>query len=218
MATLTDRRALRPSARTEVRGAGLPLAGLLFCLLAAGFLTVIMLGASLAPGYDYRGGAISDLGRIEATAWLFNLTLFGVGGLNIVAGTILYRWHRRAGLFALYLVAGSGAIGAGAIPLGTSDLHSIFALVAFLFFNLEAIATGFVLAGPMRPVSWVAGIIGLVYVAIMIVGDAGNPAVFGPIGHGGAERMIVYPVMLWMLALAGYLMAGRSAEDALETR
>ena len=218
MATLTDRRALRPSARTDVHGAGLPLAGLLFCLLAAGVLPVVVLGAALAPGYDYRGGAISDLGRIEATAWLFNLTLFGVGGLNIVAGTILYRWHRRAGLFALYLVAGSGAIGAGAIPLGTSDLHSIFALVAFLFFNLEAIATGFVLAGPMRPVSWVAGIIGLVYVAIMIVGDAGNPAVFGPIGHGGAERMIVYPVMLWMLALAGYLMAGRSAEDALETR
>jgi hypothetical protein len=48
-----------------------------------------------------------------------------------------------------------------------------------------------------------------VYVAIMIVGDAGNPAVFGPIGHGGAERMIVYPVMLWMLALGGYLMADR---------
>jgi hypothetical protein len=61
----------------------------------------------------------------------------------------------------------------------------------------------------MRPISWVAGIIGLVYVAIMIVGDAGNPAVFGPIGHGGAERMIVYPVMLWMLALGGYLMADR---------
>jgi hypothetical protein len=26
-------------------------------------------------------------------------------------------------------------------------------------------------------------------------------------GHGGAERMIVYPVMLWLMAFGGYLMA-----------
>jgi hypothetical protein len=32
--------------------------------------------------------------------------------------------------------------------------------------------------------------------------------VFGAIGHGGAERLIVYPVMLWMMAFGGYLMAG----------
>ncbi len=30
---------------------------------------------------------------------------------------------------------------------------------------------------------------------------------FGPIGHGGAERMIVYPVMLWLVAFGGYLLA-----------
>ena len=33
------------------------------------------------------------------------------------------------------------------------------------------------------------------------------PAAFGPIGHGGTERMIVYPAMLWMLAFGGHLMA-----------
>jgi hypothetical protein len=64
----------------------------------------------------------------------------------------------------------------------------------------------------MRPISWLAGAVGLVYVGIMVIGDSGNPAVFGPIGHGGAERMIVYPVMLWMLALGGYLMAAAPPE------
>jgi hypothetical protein len=38
------------------------------------------------------------------------------------------------------------------------------------------------------------------------------PAVFGPIGHGGMERMIVYPAMLWMMAVGGYLMAAREAD------
>jgi anti-sigma-K factor RskA len=48
---------------------------------------------------------------------------------------------------------------------------------------------------------------GIAFVVVMIIGDGGNPAIFGVIGHGGAERLIVYPVMLWMLALGGYLMA-----------
>jgi hypothetical protein len=52
-----------------------------------------------------------------------------------------------------------------------------------------------------------AGAIGLFFTIVMVIGDSGNPAVFGPIGHGGAERMIAYPVMLWLLALGGYLMA-----------
>lgn len=30
-----------------------------------------------------------------------------------------------------------------------------------------------------------------------------------PIGHGRTERMIVYPVMLWMLAFGGSLMDER---------
>jgi hypothetical protein len=60
----------------------------------------------------------------------------------------------------------------------------------------------------MRWVSLVAGLVGLAFVGLMIVGDSGNPGAFGPIGHGGAERMIVYPAMLWMMAFGGYLMAG----------
>jgi hypothetical protein len=58
----------------------------------------------------------------------------------------------------------------------------------------------------MRWVSILGGLVGFVYVVIMVIGDAGNPGIFGPTGHGGAERMIVYPAMLWMVALGGYLM------------
>jgi len=74
--------------------------------------------------------------------------------------------------------------------------------------NVEAIASASIVDGPMRVLSFLAGIVGLVFVVIMVIGDGGNPAVFGPIGHGGAERMIVYPAMLWLMAFGGYLMAG----------
>jgi hypothetical membrane protein len=193
-------------ART-VAGAALPTAGLLLFALSAGFMTMIMAAASMAPGYDIAGGAISDLGVIPETALLFNVGLIAAGALNLAAGFLLYRSHGRAWLLAIFALAGIGAVGTGLFPLDTGGLHGISALVAFLFFNIEALAGSVLVRGFMRWVSLVAGITGLVFVVLMVIGDAGNPAVFGPIGHGGAERMIVYPAMLWMMAFGGYLMA-----------
>jgi hypothetical membrane protein len=84
--------------------------------------------------------------------------------------------------------------------------------VAFVAFNLEPVVIGRVRRGSFRAISVAVGAIGLTFVALMIVGDGGNPAVFGPINHGGAERMIVYPVMLWLLAYGGLLAAGHEPE------
>jgi len=186
-------------------------AGELFFVEGAAFLTGIMLAASIPLAYDYHAGAISDLGVIDQTALLFNVLLVAVGGLNIVAGYLFYRAHGRSWLLAMFVVGGVGAIGAGLLPLSTGAPHALFALVGFLFFNLEAVATSRVLTAPMRWISLLAGLVGLVYVVVMVIGDSANSAVFGAIGHGGSERMIVYPAMLWLLALGGYLMS-RSGE------
>jgi len=182
-------------------------AGVLFIAVGVAFVTGIMILASIAPDYDYGAAAISDLGVIGQTALFFNVLLVTVGTLNIVGGYLFYRDHGSRGLLALYVVAGVGAIGAGLLPLSTGAPHSLFALAGFVFFNLEAIATARVLNGAMRVLSVVAGAIGLLYVVIMVIGDGGNPSVFGPIGHGGAERLIVYPAMLWLIALGGHLLA-----------
>jgi len=187
--------------------------GILFFTVGAAFITVTMLAASIAPGYDFNAAAISDLGVIAETSLLFNALLVAIGCLNIAGGYLFYRSHRRRWLLALYVVGGIGALGTGLMPLSTGGIHSLFALLAFLFVNLEAVATAAVLVGPMRLISVAAGAIGLVYLVVMVIGDAGNSAIFGAIGHGGSERMIAYPGMLWMLALGGYLMAcPRSSE------
>jgi hypothetical membrane protein len=208
MATLTftqSRAAARP---------GLRIAGALLFLLAAQFMTMIMLAASIAPGYDIPGGAISDLGTFPETAALFNVSLVAVGVLNIASGFLLFRAADRGWILPIFGVAGLGAIGAGLVPLNTSDFHGLFALVAFLFFNIQTLAAATLVKGPMRWVSMIAGLVGFAFVVIMIIGDGGNPAIFGPIGHGGAERMIVYPAMLWMMAFGGYLMAAHEVDAA----
>jgi len=182
-------------------------AGIAFVALGGGFLTVVMLAAAMVPGYDFHGGAISDLGVFAESQLLFNATLVVAGLLNVAGGYYLYRTHGKGWILALFVLAGIGAAGAGVFPLDSGDLHSLFALFAFAFFNLEALAVATRLSGAMRALAVLAGVVGLVFVGVMVVGDAGNPAVFGPIGHGGAERMIVYPVMVFLLAFGGYLLA-----------
>ena len=190
------------------------LAGIAFVALSAQFMTAIMLAAAMAPNYDFGGGAISDLGVFSETALLFNTSLVVVGLLNVVGGYYLYRGHGRRWLLGIFAVAGLGAIGAGLVPLDAGDLHGLFALLAFVFFNVQALAMATRLDGAMRVLAALAGLVGLVFVVVMVIGDSGNTAVFGPIGHGGAERMIVYPVMIWLIAFGGSLLG---TDDAAAT-
>jgi hypothetical membrane protein len=191
------------------------LAGVLFFALAAQFMTVIMLAAAMAPDYDFGAAAISDLGVLPETALLFNGSLALVGLLNLLGGYLFYQSHGRRWLLSIFAIAGVGAVGAGLFPLDTGGLHGLFALLAFLFFNLQALGSSTRLSGVMRVLAVLAGSIGILFVVLMAIGDAGNAAAFGPVGHGVTERMIVYPVMLWMLAFGGYLLgtSRRELED-----
>src|SRR4051794_20617898 len=163
---------------TNVRVDHQRLAGLLLFVLAAQFMTVIMVAASIAPAYNFNAAAISDLGVIGQTALLFNVSLVAVGLLNVSGGYLFYRSHRRRSTLTLFTLAGVGAVGAGVFPLNSSELHSLFALVAFMFFNFEAITTGFLLRGPMKVISVAAGIVGIAFVVLMIAGDSGNALAF----------------------------------------
>jgi hypothetical membrane protein len=201
-----------PSRTDDVR-----LPGVLLVALSTAFLLGTMIAASIAPGYDFHTAAISDLGVTAETAVLFNGLLVAIGLLDIAAGYALYRRQRR-GLLVLYVLAGVGAVGAGVFPLSTGGVHTVFALLAFVGFNLQIIGSAALLAGAMRILGIVAGGVGLLYAVLMIIGDSGEGAVFGPIGHGGSERMIAYPAMLWLLAFGGYLLAGtRGTEDRTTT-
>jgi hypothetical membrane protein len=128
-----------------------------------------------------------------------------IGLFNIIGGYFYFRSHEKVWIFIIFIIAGLSVITAGLFPLNTGDIHSLAALIAFLFFNIELFVCGILTKGLTRIISFIFGIIGLIFVVIMIIGDAGNPEVFGIIGHGGAERMIVYPVILFLMYFGGYL-------------
>jgi hypothetical membrane protein len=191
------------------------LAGILFFLSSAWFTISLMLCESVAPGYSMNTNSISDLGTISQSNLLFNASIFAVGLLNIAGGYLYYQFHRKCSVLTMFVVAGVGAVGVGLFTLDSpTGLHGLFALTAFLFFNLQAILVAQLITGPLKFISVILGLVGLAYIVIMFVSDSNIIDLFGPIGHGGTERMIVYPAIIWLMSFGGYLMGAEAKGEA----
>jgi hypothetical membrane protein len=194
------------------------MAGILFFVSSAWFMICMMIGEAIAPGYSMNSNSISDLGTISQSRLLFNASIFAVGLLNIAGGYYFYRSHGKRSVFFMFIVAGVGAVGVGIFTLDSpTGLHGLFALTAFLFFNLQAISAAQLIVGPLKLISIVLGLIGIAYIVVMFVSDAGIIDLFGPIGHGGTERLIVYPSIIWLMVFGGYLMGLGTREKATTT-
>jgi hypothetical membrane protein len=66
---------------------------------------------------------------------------------------------------------------------------------------MTAIATAKFTTPPLSYISIDVGILSLVALVLFIAG------IYGAIGVGGMERLIVIPVLAWGLSFAGYLLA-----------
>lgn len=184
------------------------IAGYLLALAAGQFLIALMLGESMAPGYSMHDIAISDLGTIAESELLFNASLFLIGLLNFAAGYVLYKAIGDRKVLIAFALGGIGAMGAGLIPLDhPSGVHGLFALFAFVFINVGAMIAGRLAKFPLNRISLLLGILGIIFVPVMIMVDSGSLDVTGSIGHGGVERMIAFPCLIWMLVFGGYLIA-----------
>jgi len=183
-------------------------AGYLLALAAGQFLVALMLAESIAPNYSMHDNAISDLGTIAETELLFNASLFLIGLLNLLAGYVLYKAIGDRKVLIVFALGGIGAMGAGLISLDSPiGIHGLFALFAFVFLNVEAMVAGRLAKFPLDKISLLLGILGIIFVPVMVMVDSGSLDVTGNIGHGGVERMIAFPCLIWMLVFGGYLTA-----------
>ncbi len=57
-----------------------------------------------------------------------------------------------------------------------------------------------------------AGVVGLLFSVVMVFVDSGVLDPSGSIGHGGVERLIVYPALVWMLFVGGQSLASLRQE------
>lgn len=179
--------------------------GALLALAPLQFVAAMVVAQLGYPGYSDWTNAVSELGSARSPrALLFKASLVLLGVLGIV-GIYLVRSAFRKGVTArggigLFALAGLGAVGAGVFPSGSS-LHSDFAGLAFVG---TAAALLLLALGMLRDTRWdgyrlftlVGGLVTLVGIVLYT-----GPTTLG-LGAGGAERLLIAPVLLWSL-LAG---------------
>jgi len=173
------------------------IAGLLLFIAGLQFFLSLLIAESLYPGYSTTANYISDLG-IGNTALLFNVSIVLLGALILISSYLIKR-DFKTNLFTIVLaLTGIGAVGVGIFPENTAPFHMIFSLLAFVAGAISAIMSYKFLKPPLQYVSIFLGILSLIACVLFIS--------LRPLGPGGTERLIFYPVLFWILLFSGFLM------------
>lgn len=175
---------------------GRKVAGALLLLACAQFTILLIVAETQYPLYNPGTNYISDLGVWgHPSAIIFNSSIIVFGGLGLIAAYIM-RNDGKFGLLPLILsVSSIGAMGVGVFPETTGGYHLTCALLAFGFGALGAIYCFFLTSSIFR--YFVLGM-GMISVAALIMTGANVDI---GLGKGGIERMILYPILLWLASL-----------------
>ncbi len=174
-----------------------------------------LLGIITAEAYhpDYATTMeISDLGSTappnpvsyEPTATIFNGTMLVSGALVLVSVYFLYRVGRPRVLWLPLGIFGFGVFGVGVFPGNMTPWHGLFALLTFTSGGIAAVLSARVTPQPFSSVSVLLGgfsLASLVYA--LAIGTAGPLA---GLEFGGIERWVVYPLLVWVTGLGGFLL------------
>lgn len=194
------------------------LAGTLFLIGVLVFLFGLHIAESVFPGYSVSENWVSDLGAMCTTAAdysvsgcvyvqpasdIFRTSMAVLGNLLLLGTYLILPLARSRRLFVFLGLLGVGILGAGIVTEASPPYHSLLAVLAFVSGGLAVLdSSRFV----PRPLAWVwIGLGILIFVALVALAPAvASPEApsWTPLGKGGVERMVVYPVAFWMLSFA----------------
>ena len=194
-------------------------AGLSMVLAGVVAFMGIITAEVLYPDYSTRQD-ISDLGSTlppdpvihQPSATIFNSTMLLTGALLLVAAYFVYRALGRRGFTIALPVFGFAIFAVGVFPGNIQPWHGLAAILTFTTGGITAVLSSRVVT---RPFSYLCLLLGgislLVLVSVFFFGlVVGGPSPLEPLGSGGIERWVAYPLLLWVLAFGGYLQ-GRSS-------
>ncbi|MGD0451852.1 MAG: DUF998 domain-containing protein [Candidatus Bathyarchaeia archaeon] len=186
------------------------IAGALLFVGGLQFVVAMVVAEAVYPSYSVSGNYISDLGVWnKPSAAIFNPSIILLGLTILVGAYFIQRGFRRGAITSFFVLAGLGPIGVGLFPEntflvnGVPVLHSIAAVISFIFGGIAAIASYRITKGPFRYFSVILGIATLL--ALFLFATTG-PDYLG-IGVGGIERMIVYPNLIWAIGMGANLLS-----------
>ena len=177
--------------------------GLWLFVGGAEMLFLVHLAEFLYPGYSVSQKYISHLGVGPTNVRIvFTAALLIFGSVALVAAWLLRERPMKSRVWIFLGFSGVGAIGVGLFNMNDfSELHAVFALMAFIFGNLASIFSYKLVRSPL---SWIFVVFGLIGLSALILFASGT---YLGIGAGGMERMIFYPPMFWALGFGAYMLA-----------
>jgi hypothetical membrane protein len=164
------------------------------------FILSLILSEVLYPDYNASSQTISSLG-VGPSAVIFNSSILLLGTMGLIGVYVYYQVY-KLNLFSILLgLAYIGAIGVGIFTEAPStfSFHVIFSFMAYVFGGISAIASYKLQKQPMSTFSLILGTLSLS--AIIVLGS-GN---YLGLGLGGIERMVAYPLLLWLVGFGSQL-------------
>ncbi len=179
------------------------------------------------PTYSLTQNYISDYGAVHCATYSgryvcspLHLVFSGsiiVMGLLLILGVLLVptafpaRRSRWIGL-ALLVVAGLGSIGVGLFPEDVNaTAHYLSAFLAFVGANLALFVLALVMFRDtrwdgFRLYTFLSGLVGFVALGLFGAGAYQWGGFWSDWGPGGMERLIVAPVLLWVIVVSVHLL------------
>ena len=184
-------------------------AGVFLFIGAVQFVLGMLIAEFLYPGYSASVNYISDLGATcrttciiyQPSASIFNTSISLLGVLALVSTYFIWREFHNRSISLLLGLSGIGMVGVGLFPETAGIVHLVASFIAFFFGGLSAIATYKLVKAPFAYLSVLMGMISLIALALFI------SEIFLGLGPGGMERMIAYPLLLWVIGFGGNLMS-----------
>ncbi len=189
-------------------------AGLIALLNSLQFIVVMIAVQIEFPGYSASADTIGALGASPSPwATVFNASVILLGvlvwiGTPLLASAFARKGSRTVGLGFL-LLAGLGAILVGVFPTGSPELGGhIHGYVTGLAFVSAAFTLLVLPVAMLRDTRW-AGLRSFTFLLGIITGIAiilhQSHSYLG-LGQGGMERIVVFPILLWSIAIGIHLL------------
>lgn len=189
-------------------------AGAVLLLASLQFIAAMIVVQLKFPHYSDLTNYISDLGgTMSPWAVVFNGSVIFLGLLTLFGTYLLLpafnkRLGRTLGLGFL-AIAGIGAIMVGIFPEPSPYLnHMIHGYSSDIAFIGAGLALLFLPLAMLRDTRWegyraFTALLGLVTVVAIVLFSA---SVWGALGAGGMERLIVAPILLWAIVVGVHLL------------
>jgi hypothetical membrane protein len=192
-------------------------AGTLYLVSGIVIFLAISFSEALYLNYSVHRNSISDLAATTArTTFIMEPAGFVWGLCWLFGSYFLLRNTGKRGLFILYLLPAIGVLLAISSPENVNvAIHSVGAVIAFIPGAMAAIYSYKLIQSELKYFSLVLGFVSL-FGVILEFGAYYSYIVQQVLGPGGTERVIVYPLLVWLISFGAYLTT-QGIEKKLQT-